>query len=79
MKVSVELFNIESVDEIVSRAKNMKEEIAILIRHRRITPEDVHQAILNWYTKVMQLIRRELSEKQFESVLNLSHPELELA
>ena len=78
-KTSQEQFSIDSLDEIVSRARIMKEEIEVIIKHKRIKPEDIHPTLLNWFTKVMQLIRRCLTERQFETLLTLSHPELELA
>ena len=75
--MTLEKFKIESLDEIVSRARIMKEEIDILIKHNRIKPEEEHQALLNWFAKVMQLIRTCLTNRQFEQVLILSNPQVE--
>ena len=72
-------FTIDSLDEIVNHARVMKEEIELLIKYKRLIPEQIPKTLLNWTTKVIQLIRRSLTEAQFEAILQMSHPELELA
>lgn len=46
----------------------------IFIKMGEITPEKEPDYILNWFTKIMQKIRKSMSEKQFETVLAYSHP-----
>ena len=71
--------SMDSLDEIVNNSKIWKKEIESFIKHKRLLPEQVPEAIFKWFTKVLQQIRRCLSEKQFNTIYEVSHPQIELS
>ena len=67
------------LNEIVGTSRIWKEEIESFIQYNRLQPAQVPEAIFKWFTKVLQLVRKCLTEQQFNLVLEISHPQIELS
>ena len=70
--------SIDAIEEILEICTPWKDELASKIKRGRIPKDHVPQALINWFTKVMQMIRNCMTEGEFEKVLAISHPEVEL-
>ena len=67
---------IESINEVQGNIAHWRGLIDMGIKYKRIKDEDVHATLLTWFKRLMQLIRRCLTDQQFEEVLAASNLDL---
>ena len=67
---------IDSINEVLDSIANWKGSIDNGIKYKRIKEQDIPAALLTWFKRVIQMIRRCMTDKQFEEVLAASSLEL---
>ena len=72
-------FSMNTVKDIHRTARDWKSELSTHIKNRTYTEEQVPFAVLLWFIKLTQLIRRNFSRAEFDKVLEWFRPEYVLS
>ena len=66
---------IEHFEMVITLAHNWVGEIKSLSALGMITPDKVHETIVNYYAKLIQVFRKQAGEDQFNHIFAAAHPD----